>query len=553
MRLRRMPGRLTTRKPAGSRSAACCLIVLLGLAGLSCKGSSREAIIPAHAFSASGRCLDSAGAGLGGVQLTLGALSATTAADGNFVFAALQPGFSAQLVPASPGITFSPAQRGVKIVSADVAQLDFTGFAIARVSNTLPAAHAAGEAIVLYLRALDAADQVLSGYSSGPGELTSTPPGIVVLQQPRFNSGVAVCVVRFDGAGSFSIALRGVGAALDGELGSVQITPGTPAQDVFRVEKWQGGAEAALSLTFDDGTQDQWTRGLPLWQEYGFHVTLGIVADRFTKHPERLPQLQQAFDAGHELADHSATHPDLTTLSLEAARQEVQQCQDLLLANVQGLNRIYTFAYPYEAHNSNLIAMLQDMGYLFARSGPQDLGDVTPLNDALNPPDYHLYAWVNLSALPFSFWDNSTDNVLAAGGWMIEECHGIGTLGESGVGWNARPESEFRAHYDHVKSFGARVWVAPVGVVGRYATERNFAQINLIASGAQRIDFAVTDTLDDAAYNVPLTLSCAMPPGWSNLRVEQGAAAIPFTQNTQGRVLFNIVPSSGEASLVQVP
>lgn len=553
MRLRQMPRRSTTRKPAGARSAGYGLILLLGLAGLSCKGSSRDAVIAVNVFSASGRCLDSAGAGLAGVQLALATLSATTTADGSFAFANLKPGFSAQLVPASPGITFSPAQRGVRIAKADVTQLDFTGFAIARASHTLPATHAAGEPVVFYLRALDAQDQVLSGYSSGPGELTSTPPGMVVLQQPRFNGGAAVCVVRFDGEGSFSVALRGVCAALDGELGAVQITPGTPAQDVFRVEKWQGGAEAALSLTFDDGTQDQWTRGLPLWQEYGFHVTLGIVADRFLSHPERLPQLQQAFDAGHELANHSATHPDLTTRSLAEAQQEVQQCQDLLLQNVQGLNRIYTFAYPYETYNGDLIAMLQDMGFLFARSGPQDLGDVTPLNDALNPPDYHLYAWVNLSALPFSFWDNSTDNVLAAGGWMIEECHGIGTVGEPGVGWNARPESEFRAHYDHIKSFGARLWVAPLGVAGRYATERNFAQVSLIASGAQRIDFAVTDTLDDAVYNVPLTLSCAMPPGWSNLRIEQGAAAITFTENAQGRVLFNIVPSSGAASLVNVP
>ena len=55
------------------------------------------------------------------------------------------------------------------------------------------------------------------------------------------------------------------------------------------------------------------------------------MANKFIGHPERIAQLQAAFDAGHELANHTTTHPDITTIPLDTAVQDIDKCQQLLL------------------------------------------------------------------------------------------------------------------------------------------------------------------------------------------------------------------------------
>lgn len=317
--------------------------------------------------------------------------------------------------------------------------------------------------------------------------------------------------------------------------------------------KWQGGAEAAISLSFDDGTPDHWSRGMPLWQEYGFRVTLGIMSSRFEDHPERIPQLQQAFDAGHELANHTRTHADLTDITPEEARAELSSCDDFLHAHVSGLGQVITAVYPYELFNDDVTGILQDMGYLCARSGAQEPSDHAMLNDPYNPPLLHLYSWAALSSLLLWQWDSTTEVVLNDGGWLIEQCHGIGEEGEDGVGWSPRPESEYRAHYDHIKSFGDRVWVAPMGEVARFLVERNTAQLSVTSWSEDSICVELNNTLSYDYLDVPLTISMKLPAGWNGACAEQNGNALTVKASGDGtHVLFDAVPDGGVIAITAV-
>jgi peptidoglycan/xylan/chitin deacetylase (PgdA/CDA1 family) len=530
------------------------LCIASACAGLvaGCGGSSRGEIANLPTYSASGRIVDSDGVGLAGLELSLGDRTVTTSADGGFNFTKLPRAFTGELAPTSAELSFIPGTRNINVTNTDISELNFTGFALAGLDHDLPESAQAGKPFIVRLRAVDNAGTDLAGYTTGTGDIASDPTGLVAVELPQFTDGVATVQVRFDTPGEYTIYVYGYCAKVDGVLGVVNVGPEQKLPHGLRFEKWQGGAEAAVSLTFDDGSADHWSRGLPLWKEYGFHVTLGIMANKFIGKPERIAQLQEAFDAGHELANHTSTHPDITTVPLETAIADIDTCQQLLLDNVQGLDRVLTFVYPYEQFDSLTIAMLQEQGFLFARSGTQDMVEVTALNDGYNPPWFHLYSWADLNMMPLEMWDDTVDTALTEGSWLIEQCHGIGVAGEPGVGWSPRPESEYREHYDHIKSYGERLWIAPVSVVGRYIYERNNDWLNVLDDSDGRLAFQIGTGLEQDVYNVPLTVWLNHPAGWNGLRVELDGAKTPYSETEDGRVRINAVPGAGVISVERV-
>jgi len=491
----------------------------------------------------SGTVRDSAAAPLAGVTLSLDSQSdVLSAADGSYSFNALHEGLNATLTPRAEGLTFIPLQRSVYVGAGDISGQEFTGFAMERIDTTLPAEAGCGEELQFELRAVDSAGTTLTGFNT-EGRLI-VPEGVRVLQHPLFVDGVAQAAIRCEAAGDYALQLRGVSLPDDLPLGQVLAT--APVAPAVELTKWQGGADAAISLSFDDGTLDQWSRGLPMWEEYGFHVTLGIASSRFENDPTRVPDLQVAFDAGHEIANHTQTHADLTTLTAEQARLEITNCEDFLKANVTGLEQIFTVVYPYEMFNDTVTGILQDLGYLCARSGQQGNSEYAELNDPYNPPLLHLYSWANLNLLELWMWDSTTDWAVDHGGWLVEQCHGIGAQGEAGVGWSPRPESDYRAHYDHIKSFGDRLWVAPMGEVARFIVERNTAQLTVSSFTASTVNLELTNTLDGAYYTIPLTISMVRPEGWSSAVAEQNGVALPVRASGDGlSLLFNAVPDGG--------
>jgi hypothetical protein len=533
----------------GMRASSVIVLSLVLYAAVSCKGSSDSPIISLHSYDVSGRITDNTGAPLADTELLFNGVQVQTAADGSFVFHQVAQGVAGNIVPDAVGVSYLPVSRSVVVGTANITGMDFTGFTISNLQDDLPATSQAGLLISIQLKAVDGAGNALLGYTTGSGTISSEPAGVMVLTSPKFVDGQATAVVRFASQGTYTLCLEGFCDELDKTLGAITVAPGIPQPEIAYVETWQNGAEAAISLSFDDGTEDHWTRGMQLWADYGFRVTLGILANRFLDHPERIPQLQEAFANGHELANHTNTHPDCTTISPAVLEQEMQTCQTLLLNNVDGLDRVLTFIYPYEIQNDAVIATLENDGYLFARSGTQGISETTALNDAWNPSLMHLYAWANLNTMHQALWDDTTDSVLASGGWLIEECHGIGAEGEIGVGWSPRPESDFREHYDHIASYGSQIWVAPISEVGRYVVERNTAQFIYTENTADRITFSLATGLDSSIYNIPLTLWMELPAGWTALSVSQNGAQVPAAETDEGKMRFNIVPGSGMVSV----
>jgi peptidoglycan/xylan/chitin deacetylase (PgdA/CDA1 family) len=125
----------------------------------------------------------------------------------------------------------------------------------------------------------------------------------------------------------------------------------------------------AISLTFDDGNADQMA-ALPILAKYGmkgtFYIITGVVGA-----PNYLTRanLQTIAAAGHEIAGHTVSHPDLTTVP--AAEVQRQVCNGRATLASWGYPTT-SFAYPYASLNTSVEAIVKACGYNSARG----LGDI---------------------------------------------------------------------------------------------------------------------------------------------------------------------------------
>jgi peptidoglycan/xylan/chitin deacetylase (PgdA/CDA1 family) len=112
-----------------------------------------------------------------------------------------------------------------------------------------------------------------------------------------------------------------------------------------------------VSLDFDDGWANQYTNALPLLDKYGEKATFYIISGELTDQPDYMSttQIKNFIADGNELGSHTITHPDLTTLTMAQAQQEMQQSQTTL-QNTFGV-KVPDFAYPYGAYNASTIAI----------------------------------------------------------------------------------------------------------------------------------------------------------------------------------------------------
>lgn len=124
------------------------------------------------------------------------------------------------------------------------------------------------------------------------------------------------------------------------------------------------GASTIISLTFDDTFADNYQVGA-LTAERGMRATFFINSSRIglsgymTK--EELLALQQQ---GHEIAGHTITHANLTTMAEADARGQV--CNDRAALLDHGF-AVTSFAYPFGANDAATEQIVEDCGYNSAR------------------------------------------------------------------------------------------------------------------------------------------------------------------------------------------
>jgi peptidoglycan/xylan/chitin deacetylase (PgdA/CDA1 family) len=173
-----------------------------------------------------------------------------------------------------------------------------------------------------------------------------------------------------------------------------------------------------VSLTFDDGDADNFASAAVLAQ-YGLNATWYIPSGLVgTPGYMTWDELEALRADGHEIGGHTLEHKGIDGLQTQELRRQV--CDDRLALQGRGFDPV-SFAYPYGGTDDAAEAMVQECGYLSARTigaGPEDIP----------PPDPFA-----LRAYPYLVSDTSFSKLQRyvagtrkeGGGWLILIFHHV--------------------------------------------------------------------------------------------------------------------------------
>lgn len=124
-------------------------------------------------------------------------------------------------------------------------------------------------------------------------------------------------------------------------------------------------SETIVSLTFDDGTADQYVVR-PLLASAGLRATFYVNSNSVGSSAAFLSwdELCVLAAEGHEIGGHTLDHVDLTAIDAREAARQVEQDRDALEA--RGF-AVTGFAYPFGARNESVKTIVRDCGYRSAR------------------------------------------------------------------------------------------------------------------------------------------------------------------------------------------
>jgi len=114
------------------------------------------------------------------------------------------------------------------------------------------------------------------------------------------------------------------------------------------------GEEKICAISFDAAWGNEDTETLiKILGEYNVKTTFFVVGDWVRKYPESVKALH---DAGHEIMNHSATHPHMPRLSREEMKEELTTCNSLIEAVTGTTPRLHR--PPYGEYSNDLIEVL---------------------------------------------------------------------------------------------------------------------------------------------------------------------------------------------------
>lgn len=121
----------------------------------------------------------------------------------------------------------------------------------------------------------------------------------------------------------------------------------------------RGDDEKICSISFDAAWGNEDTEQLiKILADYNVKATFFVVGDWAEKYPHSVKALS---DAGHEVMNHSDTHPHFTQISKEKMLSEVANC-DAKIEKITGV-KPFLFRPPYGDYNNDVVGTLREAGH----------------------------------------------------------------------------------------------------------------------------------------------------------------------------------------------
>ncbi len=230
---------------------------------------------------------------------------------------------------------------------------------------------------------------------------------------------------------------------------------------------WPDGKRCAVSLTFDDARESQLHTGIPLLDRHGLKATFYVSLGPFR---ERAADWQRAATAGHEIGNHTVSHPcsgnfpwarlnALEDFTLDRMDHELREANAAIAAVTGAAPK--TFAYPcgqtFVGRERTRRSYIPLISHLFAAGRGF-------LQETHAHPE-----WCDLAHLPAAWCDNvpvealvpRLDAALADGGWLILAGHEVA----SQPGYHNTLTTTLDDFCGRLTQRSSEIWTAPVAEI----------------------------------------------------------------------------------------
>ena len=243
-----------------------------------------------------------------------------------------------------------------------------------------------------------------------------------------------------------------------------------------RIFRWPEGKRAAASLSFDDARPSQVDTGLSVLNQHQMKVTFFLQADNIS---QRLDGWKRAVADGHEIGNHSTTHPCTGNYTFSRHNALEDYTLSMMAAQLDGANaeiqRLLgvtpkTFAYPcgqkfvgrgVDARSYvPLVAdrFLVGRGYLDESANDPSICD---LAQAMGTP---------FDDMDFEQMKKLVEAAAHEGRWLIFVGHDIGPRG-----YQVTDAGALGTLSDYLKNPANGIWLGTVGEVGQYIRQQRAA------------------------------------------------------------------------------
>lgn len=125
---------------------------------------------------------------------------------------------------------------------------------------------------------------------------------------------------------------------------------------IYRVEC----NEKKIAISFDAAWGANYTQDImKILEERNIHTTFFLVGIWIEDYPEMVKQIGER---GHEIGNHSDTHPHMTQLSKEEMIKELKTCEKLIDKQTKD-SRVLLFRPPFGEYDQPLLDVCSQLGY----------------------------------------------------------------------------------------------------------------------------------------------------------------------------------------------
>jgi hypothetical protein len=227
-------------------------------------------------------------------------------------------------------------------------------------------------------------------------------------------------------------------------------------------------------------------------------------------------EAKEMSDKGHEMSNHSWSHPYLTMLSEDELIEQIRKNDEAILTNIGKPST--TFCFPYNAFNEAVIEKAM-IGRIGAR-----------LKEF----------WLGGQHSPKEYLQKQIEDALAAGSWIVGMTHGIN------YGYDCYEDaSEFTDFLDYLKSLEDRIWIGTFRDVAAYTTVAKGISLDISKDGKE-ITVVPATNLDRTLYETPLTLE--VNTDGKKIKAQQDGKTLE-TSYRNGKVYITFCPFGGAVTL----